>query len=377
MKLKRVGLNALFLKPGRVGGTEIYTRQIAYHLADAYPDTEWHLIAGQGVNYAEWQSLPNLTVHTVPIAPSFRGLRLLVEQTILPMLAATERLDAMLNLGGTCSILVPCPQVTMLHDLQFRFYPEHFTGMERVALDVTARVSISRSRLLLAPSEKVKRDVVGIYRVDPERIQVVPHGIGPEFHPPDQGMDVEQAILKMTLGITRPYFLSVAAARPHKGLDVLLDVYWGSRWHKDYDLLMAGAPGPSLGDIQRHPAVTAGRARWLGWVPDDLVPLLYRYAAASIITSRFEGFGIPVIEAMASGCPLIASDISPLREIAGQAALYFTPDDISHLGSTLDRLLDDRRTRQSLYSHGIKASENYRWGRTAAITNLVLERVVS
>ncbi len=377
MKLRRAGLNALFLKPGRVGGTERYTRELTAHLARLAPEITWTLFVSRDA--AGWAAgLPaSVRIVAAPVSADNRAARVMTEQSWLPAVSRQTGLDILLNLGGTGPLLSHCPQITMVHDLQYRFYPEYFSPAERLALDSLTHMSILRSAGVLVPSEKVKRDIVAVYDTRPEKITVTALGVDPSFRPARPEDLPERNSLWKSLDLKRPYLLSVGAARPNKGLDVLLDALAQLPESSGFETILIGAPGTGLAGVRRHPAVLSGRARWLGWIGDDLVPPLYRHATAAVISTRFEGFCMPAVEALASGTPLLATQISPVDELLDGSALLVAPDSPGLFSAGIDRILHEQQLRRTLSVTGPAVASRYTWERTATVTIAAMEQAIA
>jgi glycosyltransferase involved in cell wall biosynthesis len=246
-----------------------------------------------------------------------RPARILWEQLQLPR--AIAGLDCLLNPGFTAPALRRCPMVTVFHDMQHKRHPEYFKKVDLPFWNVLLGVSAARSDLLLADSEATRADIIRYYGVPESRIRVCHLGVGEDFLTLRRDPDRE-----------RPFFLCVSTLHPHKNLEALVRAFVHFRERRpEYRLVIAGLRGFFTEQLE---ALVRGlrmdnHVELTGWIERSALIDLYRRAAAFVYPSRFEGFGLPVLEAMAAGVPLACSDIPPLREVAGSTALMFPPDD--------------------------------------------------
>ncbi|HET8547832.1 MAG TPA: glycosyltransferase family 1 protein [Bryobacteraceae bacterium] len=324
----RIGVNALYMIPGGVGGTEIYLRNLLAALRKLDRDNEYFVFT----NRETGADLPCAV--QLPVTARNRPARLVAEQTLLAREARRLRLDVLLNAGFTAPWFSPCPNVTVFHDLQHKRHPEHFRWIDLPFWRISLYAAARRSRLLIAVSEETKRDLMRYYRLPPERIRVIPHG-------------VEDAFFEVgrTRGIPEPFILCVSTLHPHKNHERLLRGFARFRTaHSGYNLVLAGLRGFHAGAVE-HLIAELGLAdavRITGWIPRDELIRLYARAAAFVYPSTFEGFGMPVLEAMAAGLPVACSDIEPLRSLTSETTILFPPENEHAISAALERLIFDR-----------------------------------
>jgi glycosyltransferase involved in cell wall biosynthesis len=353
--MPRIGINALYLLPGRVGGTEIYLRELLNALAQIDKTNEYlvftNLETGEDLlpRQANFQGKPQ-AVHA-----SFRPARILWEQIVLPLEAARYRLDVMFNPGFTAPIFAPCPVVTVFHDLQHKRHPEYFRWIDLPFWKLLLWASVHRSRRLIAVSDSTRADLLRFYRIPPRSVSVIPHGVSPRF-------------LSLDRTHTEPYILCVSTLHPHKNIERLLRAYALSA--RPQRLVLAGMRGFQTAQIEA--LITelglGDRVEVPGWMPREDLYGLYARAHAFVYPSTFEGFGMPVLEALAAGIPTACADIPPLREVAGEAALFFDPLDEAAIAQSLDRVCTDESTRRKLAQAGPQRARPFTWERTARMT---------
>lgn len=242
--------------------------------------------------------------------------------------------------------------------------------------------ALRRTKHLIAISEATKRDIIEILQVPAERVTVIPLACDRKrFRPPDNYINVHE-VLKFYNLLNRPYFFYVGSVERHKNVDLLLSAFKETRRTSPVavDLIIGGKWSQKniLWFEERKKQLGLGpEARWIGFVPDEQLPSLYAGARAFIFPSSMEGFGLPVLEAMSCGTPVITTKISPLTEVAGNAALLITPGSLSSLVVAMRRLLEDSSLRWKLSQLSIQQASRFSWERTAYLTEQVYKRVLS
>lgn len=356
----RVGVNALYLIPGGVGGTEIYLRNLLAALAELDASTEYVVLTNRETTDLA-PPAPNVRTIQQNVRATNRAARILWEQFRLPGLARAERFDVLFNPGFTCPLRCRCPRVTVFHDLQHKRHPEHFRWFDLPFWNLLLWGSARNSAKLIAVSEATRQDLLRFYGTDAE---VVPHG-------------VEQAIFEIRPD-RRPesFVLCVSTLHPHKGIESLLGGFARFRVsNPGFRLVLAGMRGFAAGTIEariRSLGLT-GAVDITGWIPRQELMDLYRRACCLVYPSTFEGFGMPVAEALAAGVPVACSDIEPLRSVAGGAALLFPPGDEAAIASALERLTADDVVRRDLVARGSERAREFTWRHAALRTLSVLE----
>lgn len=358
----RIGVNALYLIPGGVGGTEIYLRNLLAALAEVDAVNQYVIFANQETGLDLTPCRQNFHTVLQPVPASFRPARILWEQTALPFCARRHRLDVLFNPGFTAPVWCPCPQVTVFHDLQHKRHPEFFRWFDLPFWRLLLWAAARRSALLVAVSKTTAADLVRYYDIAPAKIRVIPHGVEEQFLEVGRERKTRRC---------EPFILSVSTLHPHKNLDRLVRVFARFRATRpEYRLVLAGLRGFHAAAVEDAIAETAltGAVRLTGWIPRAELYGLYRAAAAFIYPSLFEGFGLPVLEALAAGIPTACSDIEPLRSLAEGAALLFDPNDDEAILGAMERLLSDEALRASLAAAGPERARRYSWRTTAEAT---------
>jgi glycosyltransferase involved in cell wall biosynthesis len=280
---------------------------------------------------------------------------------------AGERPDLLFVPGHVIPFAWPGKVLTVVHDLAFERHPDAYKFAERAYLQLTTRWAVTRSRLLIAVSESTRDDLVELYGVRPERIRVVPLGISAPFVNPASVSGLAE------LGLNETFVLQVGRIERRKNQAAVLAAV---EKLEDVTLVVAGPErDPALADQLRR----SSRCQVLGAVDQPLLELLYKRAAAVIVPSLYEGFGLPVLEAMARGKVVVAAKASSLPEVGGDAVLYFHPGATAEqLAGVIDIALHDQALRTHLARLARARARTFTWDKTATgVAAIIKELVVS
>jgi len=353
--MKRIGINALYLIPGGVGGTEIYLRELLTALALVDTENEYFVFTNQETGTDLTPRQANFQWKPQAVHARVRPARILWEQFILPLECARYKIDVLLNPGFTAPLRATCPNVTVFHDLQHLRHPEYFRWFDLPPWRFLLWGAVHRSRRLIAVSEATRADLLHFYNPRPNRIRVVHHG-------------VDKALLHLERTHPERFVLCVSTLHPHKNLERLIRAY--GRRRQNYRLILAGMHGFQAAAIERL-IVEMGltdSVEVTGWISRERLFDLYQRAWACVQPSTFEGFGMPVLEAMAAGVPLACSNIPPHVEVAGNAALLFDPLDEDAMVEALARIVTNEPLRTRLATAARERARGFTWERAARET---------
>jgi len=357
--MPRIGVNALYLIPGGVGGTEIYLRELLKALAAIDSTNEYFVFTNLETDSDLVPKQSNFQWKPQAFHARFRPGRILWEQTVLPLEVARYRLDVLFNPGFNAPLLATCANVTTIHDLQHKRHPEYFRWFDLPFWKLMLWAAVHRSRSLIAVSESTRSDLLFYYRFPAARAHVIYHG-------------VDRAFFALDRGAIEPFLLCVSTLHPHKNLERLIRAY--AQKPRPEKLVLAGMKGFQTKEIEALIAKLKmqDRIQLTGWIPRAELVGLFARAQAFVYPSTFEGFGMPVIEALAAGIPVACSQIPPLKEIAGDAALFFDPTSEDAIAVALDRILNDKPLRAKLQAAGPGQARPFHWTRAAEETLAVL-----
>ena len=360
------------------GGNETYNRNLIRALAEVDNHNRYTIFLSKERAAQEWRNgfarqFPNFEIRLLPgPTPLIRvPLALAFELRRLPPQSQVN----VLHVQYTAPPFCPAPVVATIHDLAFEHMPETFTWRGSMQLKLTVRRTARRAARIATVSEYSRQDLLRTYHLAPEKVTVTYNGIESHFTPqptsPGEAEDVRQRF-----GINREFLLAVGSLQPRKNLIRLIRAYAKLRGENS-------GFAPQLVIVGRKLWLTSEifaevrRQRWAedviltGYVTDEDLPKLYRAATAFVYPSLFEGFGLPPVEAMACGTPVITSNNSSLPEVVGNAAVLIDACDERALSEALLQIVGDQPLRARLREQGIEQAKKYTW-RDAAEKTLQL-----
>jgi glycosyltransferase involved in cell wall biosynthesis len=256
-----------------------------------------------------------------------------------------------------------CKRILTVHDMAWTRYPDAIQApMLRILSGLAEHVE-SADRVLVV-SEATKQDLIRHCRVDSRKVRVIYNGVSERFRPLTESLDS----VRLRYNLPERFVLFVGTVEPRKNLARLVEAFDRVGRKIEHSLVVVGAKGwktsPIYREISRSPL--RDRIHVAGFVADGDLPAVYNLADAFVYPSLYEGFGIPVVEAMACGIPVVTSDVSALPEVAGDAALLVDPFDSGALAEALERIVHDEPLRDSLRSKGIERARRFSWDTSAA-----------
>ena len=364
-----VGLNLIFLVPDETGGMETAARELIPALIAQAP-TETHFTAfvnreAASVKGAPWNEL--LPCVTVPVNASNRIQWVFGEQVLLPSLAARAGVDLMHSLASTAPGRGRFRRVATIHDLIYTHYPDTHEGIRNKGMGLLIPLAVRNSHRVIAISQRTRQDLIDLLCTPSGKIDVVPQGPGGICRVTP--LDAEATRARLSLG-DRQVILALSAKRPHKNLSALIGALAKIQKEVRPLLVLPGYPTWHESELREH-ARTLGIESdvcFAGWLAPEELEGLWSLAAAFVYPSLYEGFGLPVLEAMARGVPVACSNTSSLPEVAGNAALFFDPHDELAISHAIERLVHDRSFSRNLRNLGIARAAKFTWEQTASMT---------
>jgi glycosyltransferase involved in cell wall biosynthesis len=368
----RIAFDGTTLTPGRTG-VGYYTEHLLHHLA-AQGDDEVVVLSNRPIDTT--RPLPPRTV----VAPTALPLpRLVWLQTVAPRMLRRLRPDVVHFTNGMMPFASPVPTVVTIHDMSLTMYPRYHP-LRRVLLNrPLVDVAVRRADAIITVSQSAKRDIMRTYSTDGRRIHVVHEAAAPSFRPIRDPATLDR--IRRRYGLADRFILYVGTIEPRKNLPKLIAAF--ARRHKTGDLphqlVCAGPYGWLSRDIEEliERLEIDDALRFTGYVPFADLPALYSLAEMFVFPSIYEGFGLPVVEAMACGTPVVTGHVAALAEVAGGAVEHVERLEIDQLGETLVRLARSPERRHHLSLLGLQRSQVFSWERAARETLNVYRQALS
>jgi glycosyltransferase involved in cell wall biosynthesis len=364
----RIALNLLFVAPGLAGG-RVYCEGLLRGLAAVDRDNEYVAYTRRGTVLSPLDRARFRQVEA-PVAPGSALWRTFWEYLCLPRAVRRGGFDLFHGLGTLSPSSRSCPFVLTIHDLIYRDFPQSLPAGPRLFMRCAHPTVARRADRVIVPSRWTARDVVERLGVPEGRVRVVPYGPGHDFRPLADGARIDAALAKY--GVRRPYLVSVCRGYAHKNLAGLLRAFAMLRrqGRGDVRLLLVGEPyrgGGALGRLGEQLGL-GGAVVFTGFTSDDDLNALYSGATAFAFPSLAEGYGLPVLEAMSCGTPVVASNASAVPEAVGEAGLLADARDPGAFAAALARVLDDADLRARLTAAGLARAATFSWEKAAAAT---------
>ena len=358
----RIAFDGTALRPGRTG-VGYYTEHLLHHLAQQAVNDELIVVSNRAIDTTS--PLPS----RVRVAtPARRVPRLVWMQTLAVTALREVEADVVHFTNGMLPLISPVPTVVTIHDMSLRLYPRYHPPrrviLNRPLVDLAAR----RANAIITPSESAKRDIVRFYDLDPDRVHVVYEAAAPSFRRVDDAAALER--VRRHYGLGERIILYVGTIEPRKNLPTLIDAFAARRRSGElsHQLVCVGPYGwLSRGIEEQITRTRAGDAiKFTGYVPFEDLPALYSLAEMFVYPSMYEGFGLPVVEAMACGVPVITGRTAALSEIGGGAIVEVDRIEPDALGRALVALAGSRGRREELSGRGLARAQSFSWRRAAS-----------
>lgn len=365
----RIGINALYLLPGRVGGSEIYVRNLVRALPLVSPGDRFVIFVNRESAGVFESISPDVEVVNCALSAASRPARILWEQFVLPFQVRKHAIDILLSAGMTAPFICPVPSFVMIYDLQHVNLPQNFGRIQLLFLKTIIYMSARMARGVLTLSEKSRSDIVRHYSIAPERVFVTHLASDSGSFHAQSAEDISAVRKKYKL--PERFILYIASSLPHKNYSRLLEAFkLVTAKDAGIKLVLIGsrdygqdAVVERIGEMGLRDDVV-----FSGWLPFEDIPLIYAASELFVFPSLHEGFGIPVLEAMATGVPVVCSNIEPLTEVVAGAACLVDPLSPGDMAQGMLKVLTDAALRERLVRDGLKRAESFSWKKTAMDT---------
>ena len=356
----------------RRAGVSNYVEAILTHLGQLDRTNHYSVYTTRGLGNEQLHLPPNFRVLPSRFPTINPRVRIPWEQLLAPILLRATRADLYHGVLNVAPLACPVPSVITIHDLAFLVFPQTFRGVNRTYLTWATKASARRARRILAVSEATRQEIIRLLGIAPEKVVVTHDAADARFAPPDPAVLAEY---RRRAGLPERFVLYIGTLEPRKNIPTLLRAYAQIAREVDAPLLIGGGRGWLYDEIfaTAEQLNLGDKVRFIGFVPGEDLPLLYAAATVFAFPSSYEGFGMPLLEAMACGTPTVTSNVSSLPEVAGDAALLVDPRSPEALAEALRRLLTDTELRAELRQRGLAQARRFDWTESAARTLRVYE----
>ncbi|MGR0481577.1 MAG: glycosyltransferase family 4 protein [Candidatus Electronema sp. V4] len=375
----RIGINTLFLVPGDVGGTEVYLRETLKAMA-AFADGDTLVLFTNRENdlllRADLAAFPQIEFHQLPCPAAARPLRILAEQFLLPCAVRKARVDALWSPGYTAPAVCFLPQAVTVHDLQYKTCPEDMSWIERTVLDILVQTACRRCQAVIAISNFSRQEIIRHGFAEGAKVHAVLNGVSKDFAK-SLASEGEIDLLLDQLSVRRPFLLCVAHSYPHKNLDKLVDAFSLLQEEISHQLVLVGKGRRGEEAVRQSLLkIEPERALRLSGLTEQELRTLYQAADVFALPSTYEGFGLPVIEALLAGLPTVTVRAASLPEVGGEAAFYVDAPQPELLAEKIKEILQLSAAERSRRAEQGRAwAGAFTWERTAMQTLRILRKI--
>lgn len=291
----------------------------------------------------------------------------------LNLFVSKSRPDVFLTLTHYIPRFSPIPTIVSVMDLSFLHFPQTFKKKDLYQLSRWTRYSVRKAARVITISQSSKNDIIKAYKVLPEKIKVVHLGL--------KDIDMDSSLKSIEkYGVDGKYILFVGTIQPRKNISRLIEAYslLSKKIKEEYKLVIVGKKGWLYEDILKAPEKygVSEAILFLDYVSDQDLPQFYKNAKVFVLPSLYEGFGLPVLEAMRYDCPVVISNISSLPEAGGEAALYFNPEDVNDIKDKIEMVLTDEKLREKMIEKGRMHHKKFTWEKAARQVLETIEEAV-
>jgi glycosyltransferase involved in cell wall biosynthesis len=365
--MTRIGLNLLYLIPDVVGGTETYARGLLRGISTQNKRYQIVLFINRETDAQLPDEFSSFERIVCPVNATHREKRYFFEQVHLPRLLKENGIALLHSLGYTAPLFAGCPSVVTVHDLNFKAFGQSMPWVRRSALAFFVRGSLVRSDRVITVSEFSRREILSSYNIDSHKVVVIHEAA----LIPESGVGVERNNDFNNVHLPERYFVAFSSPSVNKNIPRLLEAYRRLREHNriSHKLILIGH-APREVNARLTDLIVAG------YIPRAHVLAILRGAEFLVFPSFYEGFGLPVLEAMMCGVPVVCSNAASLPEIGGEAALYFNPYSTDDLVNAIEIVANDPVLRESLRQRGYENVKRFSWETTAAKTLTVYDELL-
>ncbi len=351
------------------GGIGVYIRELISHLADIDKKNQYFVIVNKHGDGSFVPSADNFTILVSSITRKHYFIKDLWNLFFLPFLLKANNIDIYFNPRYVLPIFKgKTKMVVTMHDMIAFLYPEIWPGISGFRIRSYIKYSSQRADIIITISSWAKKDIVRILNIPKDKIKVIYNGINKKLFKSISDLSLER-LVKRKYGIRKKFILTVGPLGARKNHDRLIDAYGilPKCIRENYQLIVIGEKKGTYNNLLKKASKTcpADDIVFTGFIPEKEMPIVISAASLFVFPSLYEGFGIPLLEAMACGTPILASNVSSIPEVVGGAALLFDPYNLNEMANAIDKAINDKDLRQKLVQRGFEQIKKYSWENTA------------
>jgi glycosyltransferase involved in cell wall biosynthesis len=358
----RVGLNLLYLIPSQVGGVERYAAGLLEALANLEEQHEYIVFVNQEA--ADWHLPDDSRFRRVvcSVQATSRWRRYLFEQIRLPWLLTQYRADIVHSLSYVTPLRTKIPSIVTIHDLNYKAFGDLMPLSKRLALTFFVRQSAIHANQIITDSHFSRQEILAAYKISPQKVHVLYPGA-----PTEKSTNNQFAAIRQQLKIDPPYIIAFSSRTPNKNIERLLQSFRlaQQKHHLSHQLVLVGHLPPHLLPIIEE---DNSRIKITGYIDDQTLDQVLANAQLLVFPSIYEGFGLPILEAMVANIPVVSSTAGSLPEVGGEAARYFDPYDIESMAQAIAEVALKKELRHDLRTKAKANISRFSWPDTAAQT---------
>lgn len=378
----KIAINTLSIKPNQMGGTEIFLTNLIKNLINLDQNVEFFLIVSKNNQSTFPFNSKNVRFKLINFDNTSQIKRIFIEQMLLPIWLRKEKIDCLIAPGNTGLLYSPCKVIVIVHDVIFCVYPESYSRLRKLYLQNFIKFSCKKADKVVTMSNNTKRDIGRYLDINMGKVGVIFEGVDFEYFFTKSKAATSHQILRSN-GIEGKYIYSPTSLYPHKNNEILIKAFARLKRERGipHKLVITGFDPLNkeneLRDLIKHYGVQED-VLYLGAIPNEHIPAMYGGADLTSYLSLYEGFGLPVLEAMVSGSPVICSNRSSLPEIVRDAGVLVDPLDINEITAKMYDLLTNKDLREGYVKRGLNRAKQFSWKNSAKrlieTYNEVLER---
>ena len=362
-----IAINTLAIRPGKVGGTEVFLVNLIKNLLKIDKKNKYLIIVSKNNKKIFQFNFENVEYLEQDFDNSFKIARIFFEQFILPKKIKQKGIDVLISPTNTGLLYCPVKSLLIVHDLIYFIYPQYYSLIRKYYLQKLVQYSCKKAHKIIAISQNTKNDIIKYTGVSEQKIQMIHSGVDLEYFAKIERNYAKQVIFKK-YGIN-DYIYSPVSLFPHKNIDVLVKVFNKVKKRKKIShklIITGGDPFKKSKELEDliYKYKLEDEIFYLGRVPQKMIPYFYKAADLMVYLSSYEGFGLPVLEAMASNCPVLSSDKASLPEIVGNAGLLVSPSNLEEIANKMYEILNNENLQKNLISRGVERVKSFSWEKT-------------